>query len=67
MDCMKPNIVESCKHINTCYNGKRGHCVGCNIWNILYNYQAFYEWCRERGRYWKSVEQILRKELEEKK
>lgn len=39
------NYVENCKHLNTCKSGINKNCVGCNIWNKLYNYSDFVEWC----------------------
>lgn len=42
---MKPNVVENCKRLNTCYNGKHHACTGCNVWNLLYDYSALVKWC----------------------
>lgn len=42
---MKPNIVENCKRLNTCSNGQHHDCVGCNVWNLLYDYGALVKWC----------------------
>lgn len=40
--------VENCKHLNTCNNGINKDCVGCNVWNILYNYGDFVKWCKNQ-------------------
>ena len=39
------NYVKNCKYLNTCKNGINKNCIGCNIWNVLYNYSDFVEWC----------------------
>lgn len=44
---MKLNIVESCKHLNACCNGRHHNCVGCNVWNLLYDYGALVKWCSD--------------------
>ena len=46
---MKPNKVENCKYVNTCESGKRS-CVGCNVWNYLYNPEALIAWCKKHGK-----------------
>lgn len=46
---MKPNQVTNCKHFRTCESGKRS-CVGCNIWNYLYDEEALIEWCKKQGK-----------------
>lgn len=43
---MKPNRVEICKHFETCESGKTS-CVGCNIWNYLYDAKALISWCKK--------------------
>lgn len=46
---MKPNQVINCKHFGTCESGKRS-CVGCNVWNYLYDAKALIDWCRKQGK-----------------
>lgn len=43
-------VVKNCKHLKTCYNEKRGNCVGCNIWNYLNDIKALEKWCKEHGK-----------------
>ena len=46
---IKPNVVKNCKNLITCEDGKNGNCVGCNIWNYLYDIEALREWCRQHN------------------
>ena len=46
---MKPNKVENCKYVETCESAKSS-CIGCNVWNYLYNTKALHKWCRENGK-----------------
>ena len=43
----KPNYVKNCRHLETCYNGKRRNCVGCNVWNYIYDANALIKWCKD--------------------
>jgi hypothetical protein len=42
----KPLTVEKCRRKGDCYSYKKGDCVGCNIWNYLYDEKAVIEYCR---------------------
>lgn len=50
MDNTKPLTVDKCKHRSNCYSYKKGDCVGCNIWNYLYDGKAVIEWCRKQNK-----------------
>ena len=41
----KPIFLKRCKDFETCRRGKNG-CVGCNVWNYLYNIGALLKWCK---------------------
>ena len=55
-------IVEDCKALNHCYNGTKGDCRGCNVWNILYNHIDFDVWCIKQNKDPETVENQMRKE-----
>jgi hypothetical protein len=44
---MKPNQVTNCRRFGTCDSGKIS-CVGCNIWNYLYDENALISWCEKQ-------------------
>lgn len=45
----KPYLLESCKDFRTCRKGSNG-CIGCNVWNYLYDIEALKEWCKKQGK-----------------
>lgn len=45
----KPNTVTFCKCFGHCAMSKNGNCVGCNIYNYVYDPEALLEWCRLNG------------------
>ena len=49
-DDEKPRFVKRCKAFETCESRKRKNCVGCNIWNYLYNIKELQKWCKEHGK-----------------
>lgn len=46
MKLMKPDKVTNCKNFRTCESGK-WTCVGCNVWNYLYDENALISWCKK--------------------
>lgn len=46
----KPLTVDKCRHRRDCYSYKKGDCVGCNIWNYLYDEKAVIEYCRKHNK-----------------
>lgn len=57
-----PNVVENCKVLSRCYNGTKGDCRGCNVWNILYSHIDFDVWCIKQEKDPETVEAQMRKE-----
>lgn len=47
---MKPYKVESCKYIKTCGSSRLQGCIGCNVWNYLYDSEALIDWCNKQGK-----------------
>ena len=45
----KPNTVTFCQCFGHCAMSKNRDCVGCNIYNYVYNPEALLEWCRIHG------------------
>ena len=45
----KPIFLKRCKVFETCIKGENG-CVGCNVWNYLYDIEALREWCKKQGK-----------------
>lgn len=58
-----PNYVERCKRLDTCYNGKHRDCVGCNVWNYLYDIKALQKWCKQHGKDFMLFTMEMQKEL----
>lgn len=46
----KSIFVKRCKEFEVCENGQNHCCVGCNIWNYLYDIKALQKWCKEHNR-----------------
>ena len=36
----KPILVKQCKQFEVCESAKNRGCVGCNVWNYLYDIKA---------------------------
>ena len=58
-----PNYVKRCKRLDTCNNGKHRDCVGCNVWNYLYDTDALYKWCKQQGKDFMMFTMEMQKEL----
>lgn len=58
-----PNYVERCKRLNTCNNGKHRDCVGCNVWNYLYDTNKLLEWCNQQRKDFMLFTMEMQKEL----
>jgi hypothetical protein len=58
-----PMYVERCKRLDTCYNGKHRDCVGCNVWNYLYDIDKLLEWCTQQGKDFMLFTMEMQKEL----
>ncbi len=59
---MNKTFVEECKHFNTCEKGFNG-CVGCNVWNYLYDTQALIDWCKKQNLRMQDVSMWLHRQL----
>ena len=50
----KPKYVENCKNLSHCKKVSKTvqekGCVGCNVWNYLYDGKALYEYCKATGK-----------------
>lgn len=46
----KPTFLKRCKDFEVCESVKNGGCVGCNVWNYLYDIRALQEWCKKHNR-----------------
>lgn len=46
---MKPYKVENCKYIKTCGSSRLQGCIGCNVWNYLYDPEALIDWCNKQN------------------
>ena len=46
----KPRLVEQCKQFEVCESAKHRGCIGCNVWNYLYNIEDLQEWCKEHNK-----------------
>ena len=42
----KPIFLRSCKEFEVCESGQNNGCVGCNVWNYLYNIEELHKWCK---------------------
>lgn len=42
----KPIFLKRCKDFEVCESGQNCGCVGCNVWNYLYNIGALFKWCK---------------------
>lgn len=62
-----PMYVERCRHLDTCDNGKLRDCVGCNVWNYLYDIRALQKWCEQQGEDFMLFTMRMQKELMEKR
>ena len=40
-------FVSRCKEFEVCESAKNNGCIGCNVWNYLYDIEALKEWCKE--------------------
>ena len=46
----KPIFLRRCKKFEVCESGQSNGCIGCNVWNYLYDIEALKEWCKEQGK-----------------
>ena len=46
----KPILVEQCTQFKVCKSAKKRDCVGCNVWNYLYNIEDLHKWCEEHNK-----------------
>ena len=46
----KPVFLRRCKEFEVCKSGQNYGCVGCNIWNYLYDIKALQTWCKEQNK-----------------
>lgn len=49
-DSKKLVFVSRCKEIEFCKSAKNKGCMGCNVWNYLYDIKALQKWCKEHGK-----------------
>lgn len=46
----KPKFLKMCKQFEVCESAKNRGCVGCNVWNYLYNIEDLQKWCKVHNR-----------------
>ena len=64
-DCEKPYQIKNCKRFDVCESSRLGGCVGCNVWNYLYDINALKEWCRKQNVDFMSMSKNMQKMLKE--
>ena len=62
----KPILVEQCTRFKVCESAKKGDCVGCNVWNYLYNIEDLHKWCEEHNKDFMQFTMKMHKMLKEK-
>ena len=63
--CIKPYQIKNCKRFDVCESSRLGGCVGCNVWNYLYDIDALKEWCEKQNVDFMSMSKYMRETLKE--
>ena len=62
----KPILVKQCKQFEVCESAKNRGCVGCNVWNYLYDIKALQKWCEGHNKDFMQFTMEIHKMLKEK-
>ena len=62
----KPRLVEQCTQFEVCKSARNRGCVGCNVWNYLYNIEDLRKWCNGHNKDFMLFTMEMYKMLKEK-
>ena len=65
-DNEKPMFLSRCKKFEVCESAKNGGCIGCNVWNYLYDIKALQKWCKEHNKDFMQYTMEIHRKVKEK-